>query len=166
MPPFRQWGDFFPGWKTPANGTDFHDRLISNLLYYQTNYLVLSTAVYIIAGFKDPVGVGTGTAVMLAVFLLSACVGELPLIVGLKRRSPLTFLIIDIIAVHFVAKTFVGIRTFLSATAICLAVTVSHASLCNRNVNEVACIKEAQKLKGSPMGFLLKARGKEKEMNN
>uniref|UniRef100_A0A3B5LQS6 PRA1 family protein n=1 Tax=Xiphophorus couchianus TaxID=32473 RepID=A0A3B5LQS6_9TELE len=50
MPPFRQWGDFFPGWKTPTDSIDFHDRLISNLLYYQTNYLLLSTAVYIIAG--------------------------------------------------------------------------------------------------------------------
>ncbi|XP_005808540.1 PRA1 family protein 3-like [Xiphophorus maculatus] len=160
MPPFRQWRDFFPGWKTPTDSTDFHDRLISNLLYYQTNYLLLSTAVYIIAGFKDPVGVGTGTAVMLAVFLLSAYVGELPPIVDLKRRSPFTFLIINIIVVHFVAKAFVGVGTFLSATAISLAVTVSHASLCNRKVNEVACIKEARELKGTPMGFLLRARGK------
>ncbi|XP_043977491.1 PRA1 family protein 3-like [Gambusia affinis] len=166
MPPFRQWGELFPGWKIPTDSADFHYRLISNLLYYQTNYLVLSTAVYIIAGFKDPVGVGTGTAVMLAVFLLSAYVRELPPLVGLKRWSPLTFLIIDIIVVHFVAKAFVSVRTFSSATAISLAVTVSHASLCNRNVNKVACIKEAQELKGTPMGFLLRARGKQMETNN
>ncbi|KAM4740725.1 PRA1 family protein 3-like [Anableps anableps] len=163
MPPLRHWGDFFPGWKSfarPTDSSNLHDRLMSNLLYYQTNYLVLSTPVYVISGFKDPVGVLTGMAIMLAVFLLSAWVGELQPVVSFKRWSPLGFLITLLVVIHLVTFKLVNGRIFLSANTISLAVTVSHASFCIRNMNEVTCMKEAQELKGTPMGFLLMARGR------
>uniref|UniRef100_A0A3Q2GPB5 PRA1 family protein n=1 Tax=Cyprinodon variegatus TaxID=28743 RepID=A0A3Q2GPB5_CYPVA len=51
---FKMWSDFFPGLKGfafPNNFREFEERLISNLLYYQTNYLVLGTAVFILAGY-------------------------------------------------------------------------------------------------------------------
>ncbi|XP_054881210.1 PRA1 family protein 3-like [Poeciliopsis prolifica] len=168
-PPLRPWGEFFPAWKTPTNFTDFYNRLNSNLYYYQTNYLAFGAAVYIIAGFKDPLGVGNGVFTMLFVVLLTRWLTcwflVLPFIARWRRRNPITFLIIDIIGAHGAARERVDTTTFLSATIIFLAVTFLHASLCNRNMNEVACVKEAQDLKGTPMGFLLRAREREREKN-
>lgn len=54
--PLRQWcDDFYPGSDRFAK-PDFNDlakwnnRVVSNLLYYQTNYLVMAIAVFLIVG--------------------------------------------------------------------------------------------------------------------
>lgn len=55
LTPLRPWDDFFPGSERFAK-PDFKDlakwnnRVISNLLYYQTNYLVLAVVVFLIVG--------------------------------------------------------------------------------------------------------------------
>ncbi|KAG2471429.1 PRAF3 protein, partial [Polypterus senegalus] len=55
--PLRQWDDFFPGTDRFAK-PDFGDmakwnnRVVSNLLYYQTNYLVASLVVFLAVGLR------------------------------------------------------------------------------------------------------------------
>lgn len=55
LAPLRSWDDFFPGSERFAK-PDFGDmarwnnRVVSNLLYYQSNYLVLAIAVFFIVG--------------------------------------------------------------------------------------------------------------------
>ncbi|MED6240159.1 PRA1 protein 3 [Ataeniobius toweri] len=53
--PLRSWDDFFPGSERFAKPdftdmTRWNNRVVSNLLYYQTNYLVLAIAVFLIVG--------------------------------------------------------------------------------------------------------------------
>lgn len=55
LTPLRAWDDFFPGWerfakpdtKDPAR---WNNRIVNNLLYYQTNYLVLAVAIFLVVG--------------------------------------------------------------------------------------------------------------------
>lgn len=55
LAPLRQWDDFFPGtdrFAKPEFGdlTKWNNRVISNLLYYQTNYFVVALVVFLIVG--------------------------------------------------------------------------------------------------------------------
>lgn len=52
---FRQWDDFFPGADRFAKPdmtdlTKWNNRVISNLLYYQTNYFAVVIVVFLIVG--------------------------------------------------------------------------------------------------------------------
>uniref|UniRef100_A0A7N5PAH0 PRA1 family protein n=1 Tax=Ailuropoda melanoleuca TaxID=9646 RepID=A0A7N5PAH0_AILME len=66
--PLRAWDDFIPGHDRFAV-PDFKDiskwnnRVVSNLLYYQTNYLVVAATVFSIVGFLNPLKMLFGTIV-------------------------------------------------------------------------------------------------------
>lgn len=53
--PLRPWDDFFPG-SERFGKPDVHDlakwnnRVVSNLLYYQTNYLATAIVVFLLVG--------------------------------------------------------------------------------------------------------------------
>lgn len=56
LAPLRQWDDFLPGaerFSKPdmTDLTKWNNRVISNLLYYQTNYFVVVTVVFFIVGY-------------------------------------------------------------------------------------------------------------------
>lgn len=61
--PLRSWEDFFPG-SDRFGRPDFKDiskwnnRVVNNLLYYQTNYLMVAAAVVAIVGSVRGEGVG------------------------------------------------------------------------------------------------------------
>lgn len=55
LAPLRQWDDFFPGtdrFAKPEFGdlAKWNSRVISNLMYYQTNYFVVALVVFLIVG--------------------------------------------------------------------------------------------------------------------
>lgn len=55
LTPLRPWEDFFPGSERFAkpDGRDlakWNNRVVNNLLYYQTNYLGLAIAVFLVVG--------------------------------------------------------------------------------------------------------------------
>lgn len=55
LTPLRAWDDFFPGSERFAKPDTkdlarWNNRVVSNLLYYQTNYLALAVVVFIIVG--------------------------------------------------------------------------------------------------------------------
>ncbi|XP_038141180.1 PRA1 family protein 3-like [Cyprinodon tularosa] len=165
MSPLKEWSDFFPGLKGfafPNNFREFEERLISNLLYYQTNYLVLSTAVFILAGLKDPMGFITGLAVLFAVYLVLVWAGEIQPLLSLKRWRPLAFLITVIVVNYVVIYSFARIRKLAPPTSFILTVITPHVSFRNRGISEVAYMKEATGLGGSAMGILLMTRNKKK----
>ncbi|XP_012729249.2 PRA1 family protein 3 [Fundulus heteroclitus] len=162
MPPLRPWGDFFlrRGFARPANFKKFQDIFISNLLYYQTNYLVVSTAVFIIPGFKEPVSMIKGLGALLGVFLFSVWAGEIQPLVYLKRWSPFAFLVTMFLVFDFFNLLVLYNETFALATYSSLSVLIPHASFRYRNIDEGQYHKEAEQLKGSPMGILLIGRVK------
>lgn len=55
LTPLRAWDDFFPGWERFAKPDTkdlarWNNRLVNNLLYYQTNYLLLAVAIFLVVG--------------------------------------------------------------------------------------------------------------------
>lgn len=55
LTPLRPWDDFFPGADRFAKPdvkdlAKWNNRVISNLLYYQTNYLALAVVVFLVVG--------------------------------------------------------------------------------------------------------------------
>lgn len=55
LTPLRSWDDFFPGSERFAKPdmkdmARWNNRVVSNLLYYQTNYLVLAIVVFLVVG--------------------------------------------------------------------------------------------------------------------
>lgn len=55
LAPLRPWDDFFPGpdrFAKPdfADLAKWNNRVISNLLYYQTNYFAVAIVVFLIVG--------------------------------------------------------------------------------------------------------------------
>lgn len=55
LAPLRPWDDFYPGSERFGKPdvkdlAKWNNRVVSNLLYYQTNYLVLAIAVFLIVG--------------------------------------------------------------------------------------------------------------------
>ncbi len=56
LAPFRPWDDFFPGvdrFSKPevSDLSRWNNRVISNLLYYQTNYFAAAIVVILIVGY-------------------------------------------------------------------------------------------------------------------
>lgn len=56
LTPLRPWDDFFPGSERFAKPdmkdlARWNNRVVSNLLYYQTNYLALAIVVFLIVGY-------------------------------------------------------------------------------------------------------------------
>lgn len=55
LTPLRAWDDFFPGWERFAKPDTqdlarWNNRIANNLLYYQTNYLILAVAIFVVVG--------------------------------------------------------------------------------------------------------------------
>uniref|UniRef100_A0A8C6SHA6 PRA1 family protein n=1 Tax=Neogobius melanostomus TaxID=47308 RepID=A0A8C6SHA6_9GOBI len=159
LTPLRSWDDFFPGSERFAK-PDFKDlarwnnRVISNLLYYQTNYLVLAVAVFLIVGFMNPLGMFTAVAVVTAVFLGSLWAGDNKAAINnFKKQNPTTFVIV-----------VMGVTVFMTAITLPLVLILIHASCRLRNMkNKLENKMELAGLKRSPMGLLLEALDQQEE---
>ncbi|XP_008318681.1 ADP-ribosylation factor-like 6 interacting protein 5a [Cynoglossus semilaevis] len=170
LTPLRPWDDFFPGSERVAK-PDFKDlakwnnRVISNLLYYQTNYLVLAVVVFLIVGFLNPVGMFTAMAVVSAVFMGSLWAGENKAVINnFKRQNPTAFVIIIMVASYMLITLLGSVMVFMTAVTLPLALIFAHASFRLRNMkNKLENRIECAGLKRSPMGILLEALGQQEE---
>lgn len=168
--PLRSWDDFFPGSERFAK-PDFNDmarwnnRVISNLLYYQTNYLVLAIAVFLIVGFLSPLGMFTAMAVVTAVFLGALWAGDNKAVINnFKRQNPTTFVIVVMVASYFVLSLLGSVTVFMTAITLPIVLIVIHASFRLRNMkNKLENKMELAGLKRSPMGLMLDALGQQEE---
>ncbi|XP_072308022.1 ADP-ribosylation factor-like 6 interacting protein 5a [Eucyclogobius newberryi] len=168
--PLRTWADFLPGFERFAK-PDFNDmsrwnnRLVSNLLYYQTNYLLLAVAVFLVVGLLNPLGMITAMAVVSAVFLGSLWAGDNKAAINkFKRQNPTMFIIVVMAASYFVMSLLGSVTVFMTAITLPLILIVIHASFRLRNMkNKLENKMECAGLKRSPMGLLLEALGQQEE---
>ncbi|KAF5904284.1 PRA1 family protein 3-like, partial [Clarias magur] len=119
--PIRPWKDFFPGAERFAI-PDFHDlpkwnnRMICNLLYYQTNYILMAVVVFLIVGFMDPIGMFIGAAVVVAVFLGAEWAAENKAIIkNFKKENPILFVFFVLLASYLLIPLFGEVMVFLLA---------------------------------------------------
>ncbi|XP_022043410.1 ADP-ribosylation factor-like 6 interacting protein 5a [Acanthochromis polyacanthus] len=170
LTPLRSWGDFFPGSERfgkpdVKDSAKWGNRVISNLLYYQTNYLAVAVAVFLIVGFLNPLGMFTAMTVVSGIFLGSVWAGEnRTAISSFKRQNPTAFVIIVMVASYILISMLGSVMVFTSAITLPLALIFAHASFRLRNMkNKLENKMEFAGLKRSPMGILLEALDQQEE---
>ncbi|KAM9859821.1 ADP-ribosylation factor-like 6 interacting protein 5a [Aulostomus maculatus] len=170
LAPLRRWDDFFPGSERFAKPdvkdlAKWNNRVVSNLLYYQTNYLAVALVVFFAVGLLDPLGMLTAMAVVSGVFLSSGWAGQNRAIISnLKRQNPTAFMIAVMVASYVFMSMLGSVMVFLTAVAVPLALIFTHASLRLRNLkNKLENKMEGAGLKRSPMGIVLEALGQQEE---
>ncbi|NP_001006096.1 ADP-ribosylation factor-like 6 interacting protein 5a [Danio rerio] len=171
--PLRGWDDFYPGsdrFGKPDTRdlAKWNNRVVSNLLYYQTNYLVVAILVFLVVGFLNPVSMFTGAVVVASVFIGSVWAGENKAIIKkFKKENPSLFVFLVMVVSYFLMSLFGGVMVFLLGIKLPLLLIFAHASLRLRNIkNKLENKMESAGLKKSPMGIILEALGQQEENFN
>ncbi|XP_026163295.1 ADP-ribosylation factor-like 6 interacting protein 5a [Mastacembelus armatus] len=170
LTPLRPWDDFFPGLDRFAKPdvkdlAKWNNRVVNNLLYYQTNYMVLAVAVFLTVGFLNPVGMFTAMAVVSLVFMGSVWAGENRAVINnFKKQNPTAFVIAVMVASYILISMLGSVMVFMSAIMLPLILIFAHASCRLRNMkNKLENKIEGAGLKRSPMGVLLEALGQQED---
>ncbi|XP_076984860.1 PRA1 family protein 3 [Tamandua tetradactyla] len=171
--PLRAWDDFFPGSDRFAR-PDFRDiskwnnRVVSNLLYYQTNYLVVAAMMISVVGFLSPFNMILGGVVVVLVFTgFCLAAHNKDILRQMKKRHPTMFVMVVMLASYFLISMFGGVMVFVFGITFPLLLMFIHASLRLRNFkNKVENKLEEVGLKKSPMGIVLDALEQQEENIN
>ncbi|XP_061544166.1 PRA1 family protein 3-like [Phyllopteryx taeniolatus] len=170
LTPLRPWDDFFPGWDRFAKPdrkdlAKWNNRVVSNLLYYQTNYLAVSVGVFLIVGFLNPLGMFTAMAVVSGVFLSSVWAGDnRTAIRNFKRQNPTAFVIAVMVTSYILISMLGSVMVFMTAITLPLTLVLAHSSFRLRNMkNKLENKIECAGLKRSPMGLFLESLGQQEE---
>ncbi|XP_042265002.1 PRA1 family protein 3-like [Thunnus albacares] len=173
LAPLRPWDDFFPGrdrFAKPEFGdlTKWNNRVISNLLYYQTNYFAVAVVVFLIVGFLNPLGMFLGGGVVVLVFMGSVWAGEnKATIKNFKRKNPTLFVIGVMVTSYFVLSLCGGVMVFIFGITFPLLLILIHASLRLRNMkNRLENKIEGVGLKKTPMGIIMDLLDQQEEKMN
>ncbi|XP_061546388.1 ADP-ribosylation factor-like 6 interacting protein 5b isoform X2 [Phycodurus eques] len=119
LAPLRTWDDFYPGTERfgkPEFGdvARWNNRMISNLMYYQTNYFAAAVVVFLIVGFLNPLGMFLGGTVVTLVFMGSVWAGENQAIIkNFKRKNPTLFVIGVMVTSYFLLSLCGGVMVFI-----------------------------------------------------
>ncbi|KAF6715995.1 PRA1 family protein 3 [Oryzias melastigma] len=162
LAPLRPWDDFFPGADRFAKPdvsdlAKWNNRMISNLMYYQTNYFAVAVVVFLIVGFLNPFGMFLGGTVVTLVFAGSVWAGEnKATIKSFKRKNPTLFVIGVMVTSYFLLSLFGGVMVFIFGITFPLLLIMIHASLRLRNMkNKLENKIEGAGLKKTPMGIIM-----------
>ncbi|OCT85938.1 hypothetical protein XELAEV_18024107mg [Xenopus laevis] len=168
--PLRPWVDFFPGSDRFAL-PDFKDiskwnnRVVSNLLYYQTNYLAVAAAVICLVGFFNPFGMILGGTIVVLIFLGFVWMSHnKDFFRKFKKQYPTVFILAILISSYFIISLFGDVMVFVFGITFPMLLMFIHASLRLRNLkNKVENKMEGVGLKKTPMGIVLEALEQQEE---
>ncbi|KAE8612548.1 hypothetical protein XENTR_v10012889 [Xenopus tropicalis] len=168
--PLRPWEDFFPGSDRFAV-PDFKDiskwnnRVISNLLYYQTNYLAMAAAVICLVGFFNPFGMILGGTIVVLIFLGFVWTSHnKDFFRKFKKQYPTAFILAILVSSYFIISLFGDVMVFVFGITLPMLLMFIHASLRLRNLkNKVENKMEGIGLKKTPMGIVLEALEQQEE---
>uniref|UniRef100_A0A8D0H5Q6 PRA1 family protein n=1 Tax=Sphenodon punctatus TaxID=8508 RepID=A0A8D0H5Q6_SPHPU len=171
--PLRPWEDFFPGLDRFAR-PDFKDiskwnnRVVSNLLYYQTNYLMVAAAVVSIVGFLSPINMILGGTVVVLVFMGFVWASHNKEVLHkFKKQYPMAFVVSIMLSSYFLISYVGDVMVFIFGITLPLLLTFVHASLRLRNIkNKLENKMEGIGLKKTPMGIILDALEQQEESIN
>ncbi|XP_066527449.1 ADP-ribosylation factor-like 6 interacting protein 5b [Hoplias malabaricus] len=173
LAPLRPWEDFLPEAERFSK-PEFQDlnkwnnRVISNLLYYQTNYFALAVVVFLIVGFMNPLGMFLGGAVVTLVFMGSVWAGENKAVIkNFKKKNPSLFVIAVLGTSYFLLSLCGGVMVFIFGITFPLLLILIHASLRLRSMkNKLENKIEGVGLKKTPMGVILDLLDQQEEKIN
>ncbi|XP_057685880.1 PRA1 family protein 3-like [Corythoichthys intestinalis] len=173
LAPLRPWDDFYPGterFAKPEFGdvAKWNNRVISNLMYYQTNYFAAAVVVFLIVGFLNPIGMFLGGTVVTLVFMGSVWAGENQVTIkNFKRKNPTLFVIGVMITSYLLLSLFGGVMVFIFGITFPLLLILIHASLRLRNIkNKMENQLEGVGMKKTPMGVIMNLLDQQEERVN
>ncbi|XP_060075634.1 PRA1 family protein 2-like [Ylistrum balloti] len=170
LAPLRTLNDFMmesarfqtPNIKDPEK---WANRVLNNLLYYQTNYFLTAMIVFLLIGIIHPVKMACGfVAIAVAFGAFVYCTNSQFTARRFKRDHPLISILI-VLATGYVLVYLIGaVIVFMFGIAFPLLLILLHASLRMRNVkNKITNKMEYIGLKRTPMGIILEGLGQEQE---
>ncbi|KAG7171625.1 PRA1 family protein 3-like [Homarus americanus] len=141
------------------------NRVIQNLLYYQTNYFLTYFVVFTVVGIIHPTKMFCGmTAVGIAFGLFYYLTNNKQPAVDFKKSHPILSLIILVLGVYFIVYLLGSVVVFLMGILLPIMVIFAHASMRLRNLkNKLMNKVEYLGFKRTPMGVILDALGLEQD---
>ncbi|XP_074095494.1 PRA1 family protein Jwa isoform X1 [Cotesia typhae] len=162
LPPLRSLDDFLlesARFQIPnlKDLDKWGNRVVNNLLYYQTNYFFMSVVIFLIVGIIHPGKMLLGMVAMTVVLAVFGYVSsEGRAIHHFKKQNPLAGVIIVVTGGCFLAYTLGSLLVFLIGILLPFSATFVHASLRLRSIkNKVVNKIEGIGLKRTPMGLFL-----------
>lgn len=142
------------------------NRVTQNLLYYQTNYFIMSILIFIIVGIIHPIKMACGilaTAVLFMIFVYIT--NEKASAARFKKKHPIVSIFGIFACAYFLAYMLQSLIVFLLGILLPVAAIFIHASLRLRNLkNKIVNKVENLGLRTTPMGFFLEEMGLESEL--
>ncbi|XP_075879777.1 PRA1 family protein 2 [Nelusetta ayraudi] len=169
-PPLRSLDDFLLGsarFAVPdVRDLDrWNNRIINNLLYYQSNYFLSAVLLLLLVGYFHPFQLFVGATVVTLMFvgLVWAAENQAP-VRRFRRNHPLLTVLAILLASYLFVSLLGGVAVFLFGIAFPVLTVLVHASVRLRNLkNKMENKLESIGLKRTPMGLLLEALGQEQE---
>ncbi|KAG7477497.1 hypothetical protein MATL_G00070230 [Megalops atlanticus] len=169
-PPLRTMDDFLLGsarFSIPdvRNLERLNNRIINNLLYYQSNYFVSVIIFLVIVGYFRPMQLFLGATVVTLVFLGFVWAAENQASIRRFRRTHPSLSLTAILGASYLLLSVLGgVAVFLFGIACPILFVLIHASVRLRSLkNKLENKLESIGLKRTPMGLLLEALGQEQE---
>nr|CAD7405106.1 unnamed protein product [Timema cristinae] len=141
-------------------------RVVNNLLYYQTNYFLLSIIVFLLVGVMHP------TQMLLGMLAVSVAFGLFCYFTNAKRSAsrfrnnhPYFSMLVVLAGIYFIVYMLGSVIVFIFGILLPVVVTFLHASMRLRNIkNKLVNKIEVIGLKKTPMGVFLETLGLEQEV--
>ncbi|XP_019959229.1 PRA1 family protein 2 [Paralichthys olivaceus] len=143
----------------------WNNRIINNLLYYQSNYFLSALGLLLLVGYFQPFQLCVGAVVVSLLFLgfVLAAENQAP-IRRFRRNHPLICVLAVLVASYLFILVLGGVAVFLFGIAFPILMVLVHASMRLRSLkNKLENKLESIGLKRTPMGLLLEALGQEQE---
>lgn len=133
------------------------NRMINNLLYYQTNYFLSAIVIFILVGTLYPKDLIIGAVSLVATFILfGVAQSHEPRVAQLKKQFPSIMPVAVFGLALLIIYALGSILVFLWGVTVPIAVILLHAATRKRNVkNKVANMMELFKEDVTPMTIIL-----------
>ncbi|XP_029364064.1 PRA1 family protein 2 [Echeneis naucrates] len=169
-PPLRSLEDFIRGsarFAVPdvSDLDRWNNRIINNLLYYQSNYFVFVLGFLVIVGYFRPLELFVGAVVVTLLFLgfIWTAENQAP-VRRFRRNHPSICVLVILLGSYLFILLLGGVAVFLFGIAFPILMVLVHASVRLRSLkNKLENKLESIGLKRTPMGLLLEALGQEQE---
>ncbi|XP_003739732.1 PRA1 family protein 3 [Galendromus occidentalis] len=140
-----------------ANLDRWSNRVLNNLLYYQTNYFIVFALVFILVGMVNPTQILVGMAATVSTLeLLNYLSRHQAAFAGLRRRHPGICMTIMLVGGYLIMSMIGSVMIFLFGIALPILLIFIHASLRLRNLKSKIWNRgESLGLISTPMGIIL-----------
>jgi len=136
-------------------------RVKENLIYYQSNYFLMSIIIFLLVGLMHPGQMLLGiTAVSMMLVLYKYLAQNQRVVRDIKKSHPLVCLAGVLLGGYLIVHLLGSVLVFIFGVLLPISATFIHASLRLRNLkNKIANQLDKVGVKTTPMGILLEELG-------